>query len=158
MVQLGFWRLMDKECVSPPPTIIPHSVLIAVGSLWPYIYLMHSLVLVHTWVKMIPLHTLPAFPFPFLFSFRTLYCYPPKKYLKTRHPGKPTMHESHIFKDPSHLMGWSSGSDSRPSRRVSVRWIPGWNPCTYINWYWSQKNRPFWCDLSQNITLLPASA
>jgi hypothetical protein len=94
MVQLGIWRSMDKSVfpLHPPSSLMVCSLLLVYSG---HMYLMH----------MIPLHTLPTFPFSFLFSFRTLYCYPPKKYLKTRHPGKPTMHESHIFKDPSHLMG-----------------------------------------------------
>jgi hypothetical protein len=90
MVQLGIWSSMDKSVFPLHPPSSLYGVLIAVDSLWPYVYLMHTLSFIHEW-KWFHYIRFLLFPFSFLFSFRTLYCYPPKKYLKTRHPGKPTI-------------------------------------------------------------------
>lgn len=128
MVQLGIWRSMDKSVFplhSPSSLMVCWLLLVHSG----HIYFMHTLSLIHEW-KWFHYILFLLFLFSFLFSFRTLYCYPPKKYLKTRHPGKPNHAWKSYFQGSltSHG-GWSSGPDSRPSRWVSVRRIPGWNPC-----------------------------
>jgi hypothetical protein len=80
---------------------------------------------------MIPLHTLPTFSFFFSFFFQNSVLLSPQK-VSENQTSRQTNHCMKVIfsRIPPHISwGSSSGPDSRPSRRVSVRRIPGWNPC-----------------------------
>lgn len=100
---------------------------------------------------MIPLHTLPTFSFFFSFFLSELCtAIPPKSIWKPDIQANQPCMKVIFSRIPPHISwGWSSsGPDSRPSKASECSANTRLEPL-HINWYRSQKNRPFWCDLSQ---------